>query len=191
MLLSWHWGVWKRYWVFLPGVSERATVQVPTGLHSQTVMTGWSNYWVADTPAWLGFISSRKKDSQITVYLHRAPSSGVIPQLQTTEPHTDTLTPCSRMHPHTPTCSKALWRYSCQPQLKAVFYSFIIHTVRRTCASVTTRLNPAPVSCQTHPVAPSKREEWQYNTQVCERKTEHSRETGRERWLFNLHPLFD
>lgn len=86
--------------MFFPCVSERATVQVPTGLHSQTVVTGWSNYWVVDTPAWHGFISSRKRDSQITVYPHRAPSSGLIPQLQTGKPPTDTLILYSPMHAH-------------------------------------------------------------------------------------------
>ena len=75
-------------------VSERATVQVPTGSHSQTVVTGWSNYWAVDTPAWRGFISSRKGDSQITVYPHPTPSSGLILQLQNgeaTHRHSDTV----------------------------------------------------------------------------------------------------
>lgn len=79
---------------FPPRVSERATVQVPTGSHSQTVVTGWSNYWVVDTPAWRGFISSRKGDSQITVYPHPTPSSGLILQLQNgkaTHRHSDTV----------------------------------------------------------------------------------------------------
>lgn len=81
---------------------KRATVQVPTGLHSQTVMTGWSNYWAVDTPAWREFISSRKGDSQITVYPHPAPSSGLIP-LMRSHHRQDTLTlltfPC--MQPST------------------------------------------------------------------------------------------
>lgn len=97
---------------FPPCVSERATVQVPTGLHSQTVVTGWSNYWVVDTPAWRGFISSRKRDSQITVYPHRAPSSGLIPQLHIRGSHTQTLWQCT-VHMRARTCSKRS-RYRCK-----------------------------------------------------------------------------
>lgn len=111
---------------FPPGVNERATVQVPTGLHSQTVVTGWSNYWVADTPAWRGFISSRKRDSQITVYPHRAPSSGLIPQLRTEKPHTGTLTLYIHMYAHTP---KDASRYGCQAQLEYFFFLPHIYAV--------------------------------------------------------------
>lgn len=157
-----------------PCVNERATVQVPTGSHSQTDMTGQSNYWVADTPVWLGFISCRKRDSQITVYPHRAPSSGLIPQLQTEKPHTlkNTLTP-SHERAHTPFTSEN----SCQPQLR-VASSFYFHShVSCACSQcVPTCLDPAPVSCQTHLSSqPSKEEEWQRYAGVCEGEQRRSR----------------
>lgn len=148
--------------VFSPCVSERATVQVPTGLHSQTVVTGWSNYWVADTPAWQGFISSRKRDSQITVYPHRTPSSGLIPQLQTGKPHTDTMTLLTYKHPHAQ-----------KPRQGAASnhngrLSFIPHVC--VCSCVTTCPDRALVSCQTHLLAPSKHVEWQHYAGVSERE---------------------
>lgn len=101
---------------------KRATVQVPTGLHSQTVMTGWSNYWAVDTPAWREFISSRKGDSQITVYPHPAPSSGLILLMRShhrqTPSHCWHSRACNRPH-----AFKALLRRSHGHSLHPSFYS--------------------------------------------------------------------
>lgn len=126
--------LWKRCSVFSTQVSERATVQVPTGLHSQTVVTGWSNYWAADTPAWLGFIFSRKRDSQITVYPHWAPSLGLILQLQMEKPHTNTLTP-SHAYTHPDAQKKTIELQLPTTTENGVFLLFIPH-VCCACASV-------------------------------------------------------
>lgn len=155
-------------------------MQVPTGLHSQTVMTGWSNYWVADTPAWLGFISSRKRDSQITVYPHPDPSSGLIPQLQMMEPHTDTLTPYSHMRAHTPTCLKAsteIWLPTATEN--GVFLLYIPYSTPCICKCVTTCLDPALVSCQTHLTSTIKARGM---TVFCSCVSERETEQKRDRW---------
>lgn len=156
---------------FPPRVSERATVQVPTGSHSQTVVTGWSNYWVVDTPAWRGFISSRKRDSQITVYPHPTPSSGLILQLQNgkaTHRHSDTVQ--SHACAHTLILKK-------NPSTSPLC-SLCVCVCARWC--VTTCLDRALASCQTHLPAPSKRVEWQHYAGVCE--TGSNRENRRDRW---------
>lgn len=156
---------------FPPRVSERATVQVPTGSHSQTVVTGWSNYWVVDTPAWRGFISSRKGDSQITVYPHPTPSSGLILQLQNgkaTHRHSDTVQ--SHACTHTLILKK-------NPSTSPLC-SLCVCVCARWC--VTTCLDRALASCQTHLPAPSKRVEWQHYAGVCE--TGSNRENRRDRW---------
>lgn len=156
---------------FPPRVSERATVQVPTGSHSQTVVTGWSNYWVVDTPAWRGFISSRKGDSQITVYPHPTPSSGLILQLQNgkaTHRHSDTVQ--SHACAHTLILKK-------NPSTSPLC-SLCVCVCARWC--VTTCLDRALASCQTHLPAPSKLVEWQHYAGVCE--TGSNRENRRDRW---------
>lgn len=153
-------------------VSERATVQVPTGSHSQTVVTGWSNYWAVDTPAWRGFISSRKGDSQITVYPHPTPSSGLILQLQNgeaTHRHSDTVQ--SHACAHT-----LILKISNFAALFRVCVCECVHA----CWCVITCLDRALASCQTHLPEPSKRVEWQHYAGVCE--TGSNRENRRDRW---------
>lgn len=167
--------------VFSPSVSERATVQVPTGLHSQTDVTGWSNYWVADTPAWLGFISSRKRDSQITVYPHRAPSSGLIPQLQMMEPHTDTLTPYSHMRAHTPTCLKALCWYARLPTATENGVFSPVYSVQRSVHVQVCHHMPwlSPFFLSNTPTSTIKA---RGNTVLCRCLSERERERTWDRW---------
>lgn len=104
---------------------KRATVQVPTGLHSQTVVTGWSNYWAADTPAWLGFISSRKRDSQITVYPHRGSQLGLDPAAAKRRRHTQWLWQCTVTW-----LRRSMEVYGCQPQLVSYSSFFHMYAVR-------------------------------------------------------------
>lgn len=134
---------------------KRATVQVPTGLHSQTVMTGWSNYWAVDTPAWREFISSRKGDSQITVYPHPAPSSDLIPLMRSHQRQTPWHCWHSRAcnHPH---AFKALLRRS--HPATACIRLFILHVS----ICVATGHEQALVSRQTHLLQSSKHTEWQH-----------------------------
>lgn len=167
---------------FPPRVSERATVQVPTGSHSQTVVTGWSNYWVVDTPAWRGFISSRKGDSQITVYPHPTPSSGLILQLQNgkaTHRHSDTVQ--SHACAHTLILKKP----------------FNFTTLFRVCVCARAGVSP---HASTEPSLPVKHTYLHHQSvlndsimQVCVRRgaTERIGETDDTRVLFNLHPPFE
>lgn len=175
----WIWAVWKRWWFSLTWEWKRATVQVPTGLHSQTVMTGWSNYWAVDTPAWRGFISSRKGDSQITVYPHPAPSSGLIPQMQS---HTQTPWHCwhSRActHPHVFISSAARGH---------IQYPCLYSTCERLCRRTPW---PSPSFPSNTPSQGIKAKNVSV-TQVCEREAEKPRESEKQitpRLVFNSHP---
>ena len=161
-------------------VSERATVQVPTGSHSQTVVTGWSNYWAVDTPAWRGFISSRKGDSQITVYPHPTPSSGLILQLQNGE----------ATHRHSDTVQS----HACAHTLILKISNFA--ALFRVCVCVCTRAGVSS-HASTEPSLPVKHTYLNHQSvwndsimQVCVRRgaTERIGETDDTRVLFNLHP---
>lgn len=174
----------KRCWVFLPRVNER--VQVPTGSHSQTAVTGWSNYGVADTPAWSGFISSRKRDSQITVYPHRGSQFGAWSRSCKQRSHTDPL------RSHACTRAQKLHRgiEACRDWHPPPFF-FLLHMYRPcVCRCVATCLDPALGSCQTHLLAPSKHAGGQHYAGVCvwEGTRERIGETDDTRGLFNVHP---
>lgn len=188
---SWHQAVRKRCWMFSSCVSERATVQVPTGLHSQTVVTGWSNYWVVDTPAWRGFISSRKRDSQITVYPHRAPSLGLILQLQNGKA-THRLWHCSVpcLHTHAHPHAQKLHRATAPNHNWCLFLFFFYSTCMRVlvCPHMP---RPSPCFLSNTPTRTIKACGM---TALCrcvcvwERATQRIGETDDTRVLFNLHP---
>lgn len=178
----WFRAVWKRRCSCCASGKERQ--QVPTGLHSQTVMTGWSNYWAVDTPAWREFISSRKGDSQITVYPHPAPSSGLILLMRS---HTQTPWHCwhsrARNHPH---AFKALLQHSHRPQPVSVFLFYMW-------AYVLPHAMNEPSLPVKHTFSRHQSAQNDNITQVCVREAEKRRigETDDTRLVFNSHPLFE
>lgn len=111
----WSWAVWKRRWSCCVSGKERHC-KFPLAC---ILRQSWQAEVITDTPAWREFIFSRKGDSQITVYPHPDPSSGLILLMRS---HTQTPWHCwhSRAcnHPH---AFKAPLGRSHRPQPVSVF----------------------------------------------------------------------
>lgn len=146
---------------------------------------------MADTPAWLGFISSRKRDSQITVYPHRGGSQfGLDPcSCKMKKPHTDTLTLYAHMRAHAH--AQRLHR-GATANHNWCLSPFLLH-MYAVCVLVRHHMpRPSPCFLSNTPTCTIKACGLTASCRcVCERARERIGETDDTRALFNLQPLFE